>query len=209
VEQNKKIDWEIPRKVLHSSIGEFLLTVRSTSKSHLYMQGSSHCTYMFTKLTPRSSCSFFGLHWPFSSPLISFAYDTLVLSGHSSGVLAFSCAKVKRFVSVATFISFPLTLLSQKSTNGILWYILGVNFVLTFYPTDVAIVSVLMCVLSALQSLNFTNDAPSTVSLGPTQQHPPLAASLAQGHHVSLHVSPSSAYRSRPASRLQGSLRPP
>jgi len=32
----------------------------------------------------------------------------------------------------------------KKTTNGILWYILGVNFALTFYPVDVAAVSILI-----------------------------------------------------------------
>ena len=35
----------------------------------------------------------------------------------------------------------------QKSTNGVIWYILGVLWVLAFYPLDVAVVSILMCVL--------------------------------------------------------------
>ncbi|KAJ7834945.1 hypothetical protein B0H13DRAFT_2109008, partial [Mycena leptocephala] len=34
----------------------------------------------------------------------------------------------------------------RTGTNGTLWYILGVNFALTFYPIDVATVAILMCV---------------------------------------------------------------
>jgi len=32
----------------------------------------------------------------------------------------------------------------QTSINGVVWYILGVNFVLSFYPQDVATVAILM-----------------------------------------------------------------
>lgn len=32
----------------------------------------------------------------------------------------------------------------QNSTNGVVWYILGVNFVLSLYPRDVATVAILM-----------------------------------------------------------------
>ena len=36
-EQSKKVDWEIPRKALHSSIGTFSLRLLHTFKSHLYL----------------------------------------------------------------------------------------------------------------------------------------------------------------------------
>ena len=39
--------------------------------------------------------------------------------------------------------SFPLTD-PQRSTNGVIWYILGVVFVLVFFPLDIAVVSILM-----------------------------------------------------------------
>ena len=35
-------------------------------------------------------------------------------------------------------------LILQKQTNGVIWYILGVVFVLSQYPLDVAIISVMM-----------------------------------------------------------------
>jgi diacylglycerol kinase (CTP) len=37
-----------------------------------------------------------------------------------------------------------LKFIFQNSTNGVVWYILGVNFVLSFYPRDVATVAILM-----------------------------------------------------------------
>jgi hypothetical protein len=34
----------------------------------------------------------------------------------------------------------------QKTTNGVIWYIVGVIWVLVLYPLDIAVVSILMCV---------------------------------------------------------------
>jgi len=39
---------------------------------------------------------------------------------------------------------FLLTRFLKKSTNGVIWYILGVVFVLAFFPLDIAVVSILM-----------------------------------------------------------------
>ena len=44
---------------------------------------------------------------------------------------------------------------SQTSVNGVIWYILGVNFVLTFYPLDIATVSVFI--------LSWADTAASTI----------------------------------------------
>ena len=35
-------------------------------------------------------------------------------------------------------------LVPKKSTNGVIWYILGVVLVLVFFPLDIAVVSILM-----------------------------------------------------------------
>lgn len=46
-----------------------------------------------------------------------------------------------------TYPDSPRLLLIQflkKSTNGVIWYILGVVFVLVFFPLDIAVVSILM-----------------------------------------------------------------
>jgi diacylglycerol kinase (CTP) len=54
VEQIKKIDWEIPRKALHSSIGVLLLAVRSTSTfAYNHIQVSLRCTSTCTKVMSR------------------------------------------------------------------------------------------------------------------------------------------------------------
>lgn len=47
----------------------------------------------------------------------------------------FSCLSSPRFA---------LTYFLKKSTNGVVWYILGVVFVLVLFPLDIAVVSVLM-----------------------------------------------------------------
>ncbi|KAJ7279370.1 hypothetical protein C8J57DRAFT_1569994 [Mycena rebaudengoi] len=64
----------------------------------------------------------------------------------------------------------------KHSTNGTLWYILGVNFALTFYPIDVATVAVLMALslpfwapsLCALPRTRFplTNTSPRRLVIG-------------------------------------------
>jgi hypothetical protein len=65
-----------------------------------------------------------------------------------SELWASSCGKVKRCASCSVTLSAaridPST--PQNSVNGVVWYILGVNFVLTFYPIDIATVAILMYV---------------------------------------------------------------
>jgi len=39
---------------------------------------------------------------------------------------------------------FLLTQFLKKSTNGVIWYILGVVLVLVLFPLDIAVVSILM-----------------------------------------------------------------
>jgi diacylglycerol kinase (CTP) len=54
MDQIKKIDWEIPRKALHSSIGMLLLAARSTSAfAYNHMQVSLRCTSTCTKVMSR------------------------------------------------------------------------------------------------------------------------------------------------------------
>ena len=45
----------------------------------------------------------------------------------------------------------------QQKTNGVIWYLLGCIFVLAFYPEDIAVVSILMCVLLFLSRLSSSN----------------------------------------------------
>lgn len=41
---------------------------------------------------------------------------------------------------------------TQQKTNGVIWYLMGCIFVLTFYPEDIATVSILMYVFPFLLS---------------------------------------------------------
>ncbi|KNZ81994.1 CTP-dependent diacylglycerol kinase 1 [Termitomyces sp. J132] len=85
----KKIDWEIPRKLLHSSIG--------FGTVYLYMSNGDVKTV---------------------SPGFERIYERCL--------------------------GFLMRESEKKTSNGVIWYILGVNFVLTFYPLDVATVAILI-----------------------------------------------------------------
>jgi hypothetical protein len=71
------------------------------------------------------------------------AFGHQVLRVRMSTCLGFSCEKVKKYDISSLFMSPPFTFF-QTSINGVVWYILGVNFVLSFYPQDVATVAILM-----------------------------------------------------------------
>ncbi|KAF9488536.1 hypothetical protein BDN71DRAFT_1535052 [Pleurotus eryngii] len=116
----KKIDWEIPRKVLHSSIG-FLTLYLWTS------QGSPKAVIivLWTALAVILPADFIRLRWP----AFERTYERLL------GFLMRECEK--------------------DSVNGVVWYILGVNFALTAYPLDVATVAILI--------LSWADTAASTV----------------------------------------------
>ncbi|KAJ7666769.1 hypothetical protein DFH06DRAFT_1322742 [Mycena polygramma] len=106
----KKIDWEIPRKVFHSSIGFITLGL-----------------YLTPSMSPRTV--------------------TLVLWS-ALAVIAPTDVVRLRVPAVERVYERCLGFLMRESertgTNGTLWYMLGVNFALTFYPIDVATVAILM-----------------------------------------------------------------
>ncbi|KAG6840278.1 hypothetical protein C0991_007766 [Blastosporella zonata] len=107
--QPKKIDWEIPRKLLHSSIG--FATV------YLYISNGDVNTVVFvlwTALAVIVPADIFRLR----SPAFERTYERCL--------------------------GFLMRESEKKSTNGVIWYILGVNFALTFYPLDVATVAILI-----------------------------------------------------------------
>ena len=73
----------------------------------------------------------------------------------------------------------------QKQTNGVIWYILGVLFVLSQYPLDIAVISIMMCVnihltvlpcytLLHLNSLSWADTAASTFGRLWGRHTPPL-----------------------------------
>ncbi|CAE6424674.1 unnamed protein product [Rhizoctonia solani] len=115
-----KIDWEIPRKALHSSIGFLVLP--------LY----------------------------FSRPEIA-----PIISVLTYGLVFVTAADVLR-LNIPPFARLYEQLLgafmreSEKNQiNGVIWYLVGVIFVLNFYPRDVAVVSILV--------LSWCDTAASTV----------------------------------------------
>ncbi|KAJ7604093.1 hypothetical protein DFH06DRAFT_1391605 [Mycena polygramma] len=110
--EGKKIDWEIPRKVFHSSIGFITLGL-----------------YLTPSMSPRTV--------------------TLVLWS-ALAVIAPTDVVRLRVPAVERVYERCLGFLMRESertgTNGTLWYMLGVNFALTFYPIDFATVAILMVV---------------------------------------------------------------
>ncbi|KAJ7733135.1 hypothetical protein B0H16DRAFT_1665107 [Mycena metata] len=137
--EKKKIDWEIPRKVFHSSIGFITLGL-----------------YLTPSISPRAVA--------------------LVLWG-ALAVIAPTDVVRLRVPAVERVYEKALGFLMRESertgTNGTLWYILGVNFALTFYPIDVATVAILI--------LSWADTAASTIGrmYGPRTAPLPSSISLA------------------------------
>ena len=150
------VDWEIPRKTLHSSIG---------------MLSPSHNLCILTNVLPRFPdfvplC----LQWqsshrrlcpqPGSRRRCSRRYPqtqlpTLRVVVRTSARL--SDARIRESLSRCPFCfmfntcsSYPYL---QKAVNGVVWYIIGVIFVLSVYPLDIATVSILMYVISCASRL--------------------------------------------------------
>ncbi|KAG6874856.1 hypothetical protein C0992_006233 [Termitomyces sp. T32_za158] len=106
---SKKTDWEIPRKLLHSSIG--------FGTVYLYVANGDVKTVVV-------------LLW--TALAIIVPADILRLRSPGFERIYERC------------LGFLMRESEKKTTNGVIWYILGVNFVLTFYPLDVATVAVLI-----------------------------------------------------------------
>jgi len=109
VTPTKAVDWEIPRKTLHSSIGFLTL----------------------------------WLYWldpPTLKPLIT------VLSTGLVSVASVDLLRL-RFPAFAEvweqFLGFLMRESERDKINGVVWYLIGVIFVLGLYPRDVAVVSIL------------------------------------------------------------------
>ncbi|KAG6829756.1 hypothetical protein H0H92_003632 [Tricholoma furcatifolium] len=125
----KKIDWEIPRKVLHSSIGFGTL--------YLYLGTGDVRTVtlaLWTALALIVPADLLRLRYPPFERLFERCLGFLMRESEK----VFE-QPIKRRNSILI-----LTATRQKSTNGVIWYILGVNFALTFYPLDVATVAILI-----------------------------------------------------------------
>ncbi|RDX41727.1 hypothetical protein OH76DRAFT_1422939 [Lentinus brumalis] len=105
----QKVDWEIPRKALHSSIGFLTL--------YLYASDGN----------PRTVVYALSL-----ALLVIVPADIIRLNSNRFEWL---------FERVLGFL---MRESEKKSTNGVIWYIIGVIFVLALYPLDVATVSILI-----------------------------------------------------------------
>ncbi|KAL6297952.1 hypothetical protein BKA93DRAFT_745105 [Sparassis latifolia] len=109
LKEKAPIDWEIPRKTLHSSIGFLTL--------YLYSSGKS----------PRIVVYALGLALP-----VIILGDVLRL-------------RSPRFeAGYERFLGFLMRESEKRTTNGVIWYIIGVMFVLCVYPLDIAVVSILI-----------------------------------------------------------------
>lgn len=115
-----KIDWEIPRKTLHSSIGFLTLYL-------YYSHGSPHAVVVVLTL----------------ALAIVIPADVLRLNHSGFERVYERCLGALMRES------------EKKSSNGVIWYMLGAIFVLYFYPLDVAVVSILI--------LSWADTAASTI----------------------------------------------
>ncbi|KAF7329226.1 hypothetical protein MKEN_00183300 [Mycena kentingensis (nom. inval.)] len=135
--QPRKIDWEIPRKLFHSSIGFLTMGL-----------------YLNPGISPRDVA--IGL-W---AALAVIAPTDIVRLRNPS---------VERLYE--RLLGFLMRESEKTGTNGTIWYILGVNFALTFYPIDVATVSILI--------LSWADTAASTIGRAYGPRTAPLPTSVA------------------------------
>ncbi|KAJ7279371.1 hypothetical protein C8J57DRAFT_1059070 [Mycena rebaudengoi] len=117
----RKVDWEIPRKVFHSSIGFITLGLYLTPS----ISPRAVTLVLWSALAVIAPTDFVRLRYP----AVERVYERVL--------------------------GFLMRESEKHSTNGTLWYILGVNFALTFYPIDVATVAVLI--------LSWADTAASTI----------------------------------------------
>lgn len=110
--EKEKTDWEIPRKVLHSSIGFGTL--------YLYVSGGS------------------------PAPVTRVLWTSLLFVILPADILRLTLPR-SPFACLYNILLGPLMRPSELTqTNGVIYYILGVNIVLTFLPLDIAVVSILI-----------------------------------------------------------------
>ncbi|THH29166.1 hypothetical protein EUX98_g5024 [Antrodiella citrinella] len=130
-----RIDWEIPRKALHSSIGIVTL-------------------YLYTHHIP-------------PRPVI-IALSTFLAIAVPVDFLRLRSPAFERIFE--RYVGLFMRDSEKKSTNGVIWYLLGVIFVLSVYPVDVAVVSILI--------LAFADTAASTIGRLWGSLTPPLPRNI-------------------------------
>ncbi|OCF34455.1 hypothetical protein I317_03492 [Kwoniella heveanensis CBS 569] len=130
----KAVDWEIPRKTLHSSIG-FL-------------------TLLLNHLDP-----------PTLKPLIQVLSTGLL----TVAVTDFFRLRFPAFAEIwELYLGFLMRESERQKINGVVWYLVGVIFVLAVYPRDVAVVSIL--------TLSWSDTTASTLGRLWGRYTPPLPA---------------------------------
>jgi len=115
-----KVDWEIPRKTLHSSIGFLTLAL-----------------YMYD--------------YP-SRPVVQGLLGTFVFVALNE-VIRFRSSRFERLYEIA--VGFLMRESEKGQINGVVWYLVGVIFVLIAFPLDIAVVSILI--------LSWADTAASTI----------------------------------------------
>ncbi|GJE97593.1 hypothetical protein PsYK624_138140 [Phanerochaete sordida] len=129
------VNWEIPRKILHSSIGFLTL--------YLYLAHGS-------------------------SRLVVMALGTALAIIVPADLLRLNFPGFERIYEKA--LGFLMRESEKKATNGVIWYIIGVIWVLSLYPLDIAVVSILI--------LSWADTAASTVGRACGHLTPPLPRRL-------------------------------
>jgi len=115
-----KVDWEISRKTLHSSIGFLTLAL-----------------YIYD--------------YP-SAPVVQALLATLAFVTVNE-VLRFRSSRFEQLYETA--VGFLMRESEKDQVNGVVWYLVGVIFVLVAYPLDIAVVSILI--------LSWADTAASTI----------------------------------------------
>lgn len=126
-----KIDWEIPRKTLHSSIGVITLAA-----------------YLLD----------------FTIPPIVGVLSILLASIAALDFVRLRNPEFERLYEKS--VGFLMRESEKEKVNGTVWYLIGVIFVLTFYPADIAVVSILI--------LSWADTAASTIGRLWGRYTPPL-----------------------------------
>ncbi|KAI0640497.1 hypothetical protein C8Q79DRAFT_1079389 [Trametes meyenii] len=129
------VDWEIPRKTLHSSIG-FLTW-------YLYASNGNPRTVVY---------------------VLSIALAVIV----PADILRLHSSRFEWLFERC--LGFLMRESEKKSTNGVIWYIIGVIFVLSVYPLDIATVSIFI--------LSWADTAASTVGRLLGRYTPPLPRTI-------------------------------
>ncbi|KAI0311654.1 hypothetical protein OF83DRAFT_1177364 [Amylostereum chailletii] len=107
--EKKKVDWEIPRKTLHSSIGFltlYLYASRGSPEQVVLVLAGALCIIV--------PADVLRLNWPAFERLYERAVGFLMRESE------------------------------KNHSNGVIWYIIGVLWVLTLYPLDIAIMSIMI-----------------------------------------------------------------